>query len=165
MKSHGFECNKYDENFYMKTGRAGRMFCLVYVDDILIATNKKADIDWFLRAMNKDWEVKDLGTISRYLGMRFTEDSLHVYIDQAPYLRVLLESLGIEECNPLSIPMVDVPFPKERNNSPLLHVKEQSICKSLVGRLLRVYPCIIIVTGHLSTQFPSFEYYHKVHFH
>ena len=30
------------------------MFCLVYVDDILIAA-KKADIDWLLRAMNKDW--------------------------------------------------------------------------------------------------------------
>ena len=49
----------------MKTVRDGRMFCLVYVDDILIATNKKADIDWLLRAMNKDWEMKDLGPISR----------------------------------------------------------------------------------------------------
>ncbi len=51
------------------------MFCLVYVDDILIAAKKKADIDWLLRAMNKDWEVKDLGPISRYLGMRFREDT------------------------------------------------------------------------------------------
>ena len=29
MKSHGFECNKCDENFYMKTARGGRIFCLV----------------------------------------------------------------------------------------------------------------------------------------
>ena len=65
MKRHGFECNKYDENFYMKTVRGRRMFCLVYVVDILIATNKKADIDWLLRAMNKDWEMKDIGPISR----------------------------------------------------------------------------------------------------
>ena len=62
------------------------MFCLVYVDDILIASAKKTDIDWLLKTMNKDWEFKDLGPISRYLSMRFTEDSLHVYIDQAPYL-------------------------------------------------------------------------------
>ena len=45
MKSHGFECNKCDENFYMKTVRGRRMFCLVYVDDILIAAKKKADTD------------------------------------------------------------------------------------------------------------------------
>ena len=93
MKSHGFECNKYDENFYMKTVRGRRMFCLVYVDDILISTNRKTDIDWLLRAMNKDWEVKDLKPISRYLGMRFIEDSRHVYTDQVSYLRALLESL------------------------------------------------------------------------
>ena len=42
--------------------------------------------------------------------------------------------------------MVDVPFPKEKNNSPLLDVKEQSICMSLVGRLLWAYLCIMIVT-------------------
>ena len=39
------------------------MFYLVYADDILIASAKKTDTDWLLRAMNKDWEIKDLGTI------------------------------------------------------------------------------------------------------
>ena len=146
MKSHGFGCNKYDENFYMRTVRGRRMFCLVYVDDILIASAKKTDIDWLLKTMNKDWEFKDLGPISRYLDLRFTEDSLHVYIDQAPYLRALLESFGMGECNPLSSLVVYVPFPKEENNSPLLNAKEQSICKSLVGRLLWAYLCIMIVT-------------------
>ena len=136
MKSHGFKCNRYDENFYMKTVRGGRIFFLVYVGDILIVTNKKTDIDWLLRAMNKDWEVKDLGPISRYLKMRFTENSRHVYIDQAPYLRALLEPLKVGKCNPLSTPMVNGPFPKKKNNCLLLNVKEQSICKSLVGRLL-----------------------------
>ena len=103
------------------------MFCLVYVDDILIAAKKKTDIDWLLKAMNKDWEVKDLGPISRYLDLRFTEDSQHVCVDQAPYLRALLVSMKMGECNLLSTPMVDVPFPKEKNNSPLLNAKEQSI--------------------------------------
>ena len=78
--------------------------------------------------------------------MSFTEDSLHVYIDQAPYLRALLESLTMGKCTPLSTPMVDVPFPKKKNNCLLLNVKEQSICKSLVGRLLWAYLCIMIVT-------------------
>ena len=165
MKSHSSECNYYDENFYMKTVRAGRMFCLVYVDDILIASAKKTDTDWLLKAMNKDWGVKDLGPISRYLGMRFTEDSLHVYIDEAPYLRALLESLTMGKCNPLSTPMVYVPFPREENNSALLDVKEQSICRSLVGGLLWVYLCMVIVTGHMSTQFSSFKYYHRIYRH
>ena len=146
MKSHGFECNKYDENFYVKTVRGRRMFCLVYVDDILVSTNKKTDTNWLLRAMDKDWEVKDPGSISRYLGVRFTKESRHVYIDRAPFLRALLESLKMGECNPLSTPMVDGPFPKKKNNSPLLNEMEQSICSSLVGRLLWVYLCVMIVT-------------------
>ena len=117
------------------------MFCLVYVDDILIAAKKKADIDWLLRAMNKDWEIKDLGPISRYLGLRFTDDSLHVYIDQAPYLSALLESLKMGECNPLSTPMADVPLPKEEINSPLLNEMEQSNFRSSVRRLLWACLC------------------------
>ena len=36
------------------------MFCLVYVDDILIAAKKKTDIDWLLKAVNKEWEVKEI---------------------------------------------------------------------------------------------------------
>ena len=141
MKSHGFECNKYDEDFYMKTVRGRRMFCLVYVDNILIAAKKKTNIDWLLRAMNKDWEIKDLGPISRYLGMKFTEDSRHVYIDQAPYLRALLESFGMGECNQLSTPEVEVPLPKEEDNSPLLNETEQSNYRSFVGRLLWACLC------------------------
>ena len=61
--------------------------------------------------------------------MRFTKDCRHVYVDRAPFLKALLGSFGMGECNPLSTPMVYVPFPKERNNSPLLHVKEQSILR------------------------------------
>ena len=141
MRSHGFECNKYVESFYMRTVRGRRMFCLVYVDNILIAAKKKPDIDWLLRAMNGDWEAKDLGRISRYLGMRFTEDSRHVYIDQAPYLRALLESLTVRKHNPLSTPMVDFPLPIEEDNSPLLNEMEQSNYRSLVGRLLWACLC------------------------
>ena len=55
MSSQGFQCNKYDKNFYMKTVQGRYVFCLVYVDDILIAVKKKAYIDWLLKAMNKDW--------------------------------------------------------------------------------------------------------------
>ena len=78
--------------------------------------------------------------------MRFTKESRHVYIDRAPFLKALLELLTMGECNLLSTPMVDVPFPKGKNNSVLLNVKEQSILRSLVGRLLWVYRCIMIVT-------------------
>ena len=117
------------------------MFCLVCIDNILIAVKKKADIDWLLKAMNRDWEVKDLGPISKYLGMRFTKDSPHLYIAQAPYLRALFESVKMGECNPLSTPMVDVPLLKEEDTSPLLNEMEQSNFRSLVGRLLWACLC------------------------
>ena len=134
MSSQGFQCNKYDENFYMKTVQGRYVFCLVYVDDILIATNKRIDCDRLLKAMNKDWEVKDLGPISRYLGMRFTQDSQHVYIDQAPYLEALLTSMKMGECNSISTPMTKVSLPKEENSSPLPNAQDQACYRSLVGR-------------------------------
>ena len=141
MSSQGFQCNKYDENFYMKTVQGRYVFCLVYVDDILIATSKRIDCDRLLKAMNKDWEVKDLGPISRYLGMRFTQDSQHIYVDQAPYLEALLASMKMGECNSISTPMTEVPLPKEEDSSPLLNAQDQACYRSLVGRLLWACLC------------------------
>ena len=54
MKRCGSQCNKYDENFSIKTVKDRRMFCLVCVDDSLIASKKKYDNDELLRTMNKD---------------------------------------------------------------------------------------------------------------
>ena len=42
MSSQGFQCNKYDENFYMKTVQGRYVFCLVYVDDLLITTARES---------------------------------------------------------------------------------------------------------------------------
>ena len=73
--------------------------------------------------------------------MTFTEDSRHVYINQALYLRALLESLKMGECNLLSTPMVDVPLPREEDDSPLLNEMEQSNYRSLSWGLLRACLC------------------------
>ena len=80
---------------YSKVIEGRKILCLVYVDDILIAAQKNKDIDHLLTEMNKEWKVKDLGSISRYLGMRFTQDNKSIYIDQAPYLEGLLLSSGM----------------------------------------------------------------------
>ena len=113
MSSQGFQCNKYDENFYMKTVQGRYVFCLVYVDDILIATSKRIDCDRLLKAMNKV-EVKDLGPISRIPRYRVhTRQSTRVRGSQAPYLEALLASMKMGECNSISTPMTEVPLPKE----------------------------------------------------
>ena len=95
MVRQGYKSNKHDKNFYSKIVEGRRILCLVYVDDILIAAHENKDIDHLLIEMNKKWKVKDLGSISRYLGMRFTQDSKFIYIDQAPYLEGLLTSSGM----------------------------------------------------------------------
>ena len=137
----GYKNDKHDNNFYSKVIEGRKILCLVYMDDILIAAHKNKDIDNLSIEMNKEWKVKDLGSISRYLRMRFTQDSKFIYIDQAPYLENLLMSSGMGECHPLKIPIKDLPLPKELGASALLSEKDKKIYKSLVGSLLWVHVC------------------------
>ena len=55
VKDAVFNATGMKKTFCMKTVRGRRMFCLVCIDNILIAVKKKACIDWLLRAKNKDW--------------------------------------------------------------------------------------------------------------
>ena len=111
------------------------------MDDILIAAHKNKDIDNLLIEMNKEWKVKDLGSISRNLGIRFTQDSKFIYIDQALYLEGLLMSSGMGECHLLKIPIKDLPLPKELDNSALLKEEDKMMYEPLVGGLLWASVC------------------------
>ncbi|XP_067215685.1 uncharacterized protein [Linepithema humile] len=80
------------------------MFVLVYVDDILIASR---DMDWIMEikeGLLQDFDIKDLGPTKYCLGLEINQKEDEIQLSQEGYIRGLLKTYGMEECNSVVTP-------------------------------------------------------------
>ena len=99
LKTLGFIQSGADPNLYL------RIDCvlLLYVDDILLAS-----IDGATRikqSLKSKYEMVDLGPAQQYLGIVIEKNALGIKIHQAPYISILLERFGLENCNKVGTPL------------------------------------------------------------
>lgn len=73
------------------------MILLLYVDDILIASNFKLEINKVKGELNREFEMKDLGAISKILGMEIKRNRRKgtLKLSQESYLKKVLEKFGM----------------------------------------------------------------------
>ena len=66
---------------------------LLYIDDILIASNNVEEVMRVKAELNKEFKIKDLGADSRILGIDIRRDKkqLKLRFSQEVYLRKILE--------------------------------------------------------------------------
>ncbi|KAL5559247.1 hypothetical protein UlMin_035458 [Ulmus minor] len=72
--SYGFEANLMDECVYHKFSGSKYIFLVLYVDDILLATNDISILHDTKRFLSKHFEMKDLGDASFVLGIHIHRD-------------------------------------------------------------------------------------------
>jgi len=82
------------------------VFLLAHVDNILIVRNKN-ETSGVKAHLSSAFKFKDLGDTYHFLGLVITRDrkNYRLYIDQAPYVREILDEFKIENCIPASIPI------------------------------------------------------------
>ena len=88
-------------------GKPLKLMLPVHVDDCLGATNSAPLWDWWIREMNKHMEVKDLGDVEVYLGMRIMRDrpSWKIWISMTDYVDQILSDEGMATCTPATLPL------------------------------------------------------------
>lgn len=72
--SFGFEMNLLDECIYHKFSGSKYIFLVLYVDDILLASNDISLLHETKRFLSKNFEMKDLGNTSFVLGIKIHRD-------------------------------------------------------------------------------------------
>ena len=70
--SFGFEMNLDNDCMYHKLCGSKYIFLVLYVDDILLASNDIGLLRETKRFLTKNFEMKDLGDASFVLGIRYT---------------------------------------------------------------------------------------------
>lgn len=81
------------------------IYLLLYVDDIIIASNSKIELNKLKEKLTKNFEMQDMGELKQFLGIhiRKTEDGM--YLSQKDYIQSLLEKFRMQDCNGSKIPM------------------------------------------------------------
>ena len=75
LLKQGFSRSNYDCCVYIcKLHGGDYIYLLLYVDDMLIASKSKADIDKLKFQLGKEFETKDLGPAKKILGMEIRRD-------------------------------------------------------------------------------------------
>ncbi|CAN1285750.1 Retrovirus-related Pol polyprotein from transposon TNT 1-94, partial [Linum perenne] len=75
MTQHGFTRSPYDHCVYFRQlGDGSFIYLLLYVDDMLIASKSKVEIDKLKVQLSKEFEMKDLGEAKKILGMEIKRD-------------------------------------------------------------------------------------------
>jgi len=79
---------------------------MIWVDDLLIAGNNGWDIAAVKVQSAGEFDMKDLGELKHFLGMRITRNSDGgISIDQSGYIRQVLERYGMSNSKPASTPL------------------------------------------------------------
>ena len=72
--SYDFETNYVDECKYHKSNGSKFIFLILYVDDILLATNDLCIFHDTKKFLSKNFEMKDLGKATFVLGIEIHRD-------------------------------------------------------------------------------------------
>ena len=131
LKSNNLKQSSADPCIYTST-EGETVIVAVYVDDILITTEKEKTMRKINKLISERFEVKDLGILNSFLGVQVKMTSEGIWIGQSGYTKRVLDKFEMAETKPVFTP-VDV---SQNLNSESTDSVDKSFYQSAVGSLL-----------------------------
>lgn len=107
MEEIGYNRSPYDCCVYYNKAKNGSLIYLVlYVDDMLIATKNKSNVQRLKGLLSAEFEMKDLGVASKILGMEIYRDinRKKLFLSQKGYIQKILSRFGMSTAKAVDTP-------------------------------------------------------------
>jgi len=131
----GFMQSQVDLCLYTKVTNSDKVYIIIYVDDIIIASNNARYISSMYKKLCDHFELTDLGDISYYLGIKVTKDEEDIYsINQTGYIEKVLRTYRMEDAKESKIPL-DIGYKRTKDESNRIEKKKYH---SLIGALIYI---------------------------
>jgi hypothetical protein len=101
----GYSQCKDDHTVFFKHKGLSIIVLVVYVDDIVISGDYVEEIKCLKEKLGKAFEIKDLGYLRYFLGIKIARSSKGIILSQRKYVLDLLIENGMLGCHPCSSPI------------------------------------------------------------
>ena len=109
---------------------------LVWVDDLIIASNSEKSLGDTKFSLCQTFKMKDLGRLNWFLRIEFNFEDDCIKMNQSKFIRKILTKFKIDDCNPKLIPC-DVGINKSNfEESPEL--PDGTLYRNIVGSLIYI---------------------------
>jgi hypothetical protein len=133
LRAAGFLPLQFDSNVF----RRGDVIVSTYVDDFMILAKANESIDDTIRLLAKDLEVKDLGDMTRFIGIEIEQSNEGIRVGHSAKITAICEDLGLQDCRGAAAPIADDGL-VDRDNTKTLDAEEATRYRSAVGSILHV---------------------------
>jgi hypothetical protein len=100
----GFTASLVDNSLFILISGSIQIFMLIYVDDIIITGTHPDMIHNLIQLMKKEFPIKDLGSLSFFLGIQVTRDSAGLHLCQSKYITDILSRTQMSGAKPAKSP-------------------------------------------------------------
>ena len=123
----------YDSALFLHRTNKGTILLLLYVDDMIITGDDLSGIQELNDFLSQQFEMKDLGHLSYFLGLEITHSIDELYITQAKYAFELLSRAELTNSKIVNTPVELNAHLTPSRRKPL---SNPSLYKRLVGSLV-----------------------------
>ena len=137
LKEMGLQQSASDPCLYVHGNSEGEMFvAAVYVDDIILGGKSEHKLNQVKQELSQTFEMKDLGTLHHFLGVKVIQDQLSksIWIGQPMYTEKILLRFDVHNSKPVGSPVnPDVKLTACKNPNDVCN---QEMNQAVVGSLL-----------------------------
>ncbi|KAA3472109.1 hypothetical protein EPI10_022618 [Gossypium australe] len=134
----GFRVSKADSSLFIRGSSTNTLILMAYVDDIILTGDSNKDIDDVVVQLNRKFSLKDMGTLSFFLGKAVIPSSSGLILSQKKYITDILSKTGMLGAASTPTPMVVSPKVTESRYAPPLF--DAQLYRRIIGMLQ--YTCI-----------------------
>lgn len=108
ISSFSFVENVMDQCIYQKVSGSKIYFLVLYMDDILLATNDRGLLYEVKQFLSKSFDMKDMGEASYVIGIEIHTNRARgiLGLSQETYINKVLERFRMKDCSPSIAPIV-----------------------------------------------------------
>eukprot|EP00253_Pinus_taeda_P024144 PITA_24144 len=101
----GFTKSEADPNLYFIMVGEEPLILVLYVDDLIITSVERL-IEGYKRDLASKFEMKDISLMHYFLGLEMWQEEGHFFLGQGKYIVDILSRFHMEDCKPMSTPML-----------------------------------------------------------
>ena len=132
LPSLGFQASNADPSLFVQHSSLGTVVLLLYVDDIILTGSNSSLIASVISALTQEFDMKDLGQLTYFLGLQISYQSAGLFVSQTKYIKELLGKVDLQDSKPCPTPCLPYHRLLKDDGKPYSHPEQY---RSIVGAL------------------------------